>query len=965
MSETKLVSPLLDGFLMGDPISEHNGVRCCPAMHEETGDKYIVKIISIPSSQKQLDALLLTGAYPDAASAMEYFSHQAEGVVKEAEILKELSKLQGFLPYENWQTVPMENNQLGYEVYLLSRYKHTLEKYLKSNTMTHLGAVNLGLDLCAALSICRRAGYMFVDLKPSNIFLAGKREYRIGDLGFAPLNGLKFNSLPSKYCSTYTPPELHDAMTTLNPTADIYAVGMILYQIYNDGRLPFENQAPSKALDAPLNADYEMAEIIQKAIDPNPRKRWQTPIEMGQALVSYMQRNSVNDAPIVPPAVEQDALKESGEEAVPEDEVDTHEDLVFMNTMTKDETAPDAKSGDDQVDGAMSEEVNDMLAQADELLAAELPDEVIVPEAPEIRIPEILMTGNAEAELPPEEPESTPEPDEKPQEETAAAEEGGDQLAVDALEHIEVEEEEEEDVIFTPPEPKKKKGWITSLILTALLLLAVYGGIRFYNDYYLMVIDRMEIKGDEDTITVYLTSQVDETMLTVFCTDAYGNTLSMPVVDGAAEFIGLNPATTYKITVEVEGFHALTGVEPCSYTTAEQTKIVDFTAKTGTEDGSVILSFDIEGREIQDWMIEYTAEDEESKSVSFTGHSVTINSLTIGKTYTFTLVAPADDPWIVGNPVIEYTSSKIVIAEKLAITGCVDGVLTTQWKTPDDCTVESWTVRCYTDAGYDQTVTTTETYATFDGIAPDKAYTVEVTAAGMTQNARAYVSANPATVTSVNVEASSDSFALNVGWEFSGTAPESGWLLMYSINDRDNQAVIPCDGTSAVITPRIPGVTYRFAIQAADGSTVFNGQFQYDCVDTDPLKENGITAKDVSASLCPTPGKADWTYKDIDKDEYTSKYAPGSKVSMVLYSPDRAKASDEVYEVMFVIRDEKDHVLLDLVSTTSATWDELWNDRTRYCTLDIPSIPGIPGKYTIEVYFNSHKIVEKSLTITE
>ena len=962
MSDTKLVSPLLDGFLMGDPISEHHGVRCCPAMREETGDKYIVKIISIPSSQKQLDALLLTGAYPDAASAMEYFSEQAEGVVKEAEILKELSKLQGFLPYEGWQAVPMEKNQLGYEVYLLSRYKHTLEKYLKNHTMTHLGAVNLGLDLCAALSICRRAGYMFVDLKPSNIFLSGKREYRIGDLGFAPLNSLKFNSLPSKYCSPYTPPELYDPMSTLNPTADVYAVGMILYQIYNDGRLPFESKAPGKALDAPLNADYEMAEIIQKAIDPNPRKRWQTPIEMGQALVSYMQRNSVNDVPIVPPSVEQDALNQAAADTGDDTEKDTHEDLVFMNTMTKDETAPDVLSGDDQVEGAMSEEVNDMLAQADELLAAELPDEVIVPEAPEIRIPEILLSAEPESELPEDAPAET---EEQPQEIPADTLEKLDETPSEPSEEADADDEDEEEVIFTAPKPRKKKGWIVSLILTVLLLLAVYGGIRFYNDYYLMVIDRMEIEGKEDTITVYLNTQVDETMLTVVCTDAYGNTLSMPVVDGAAEFIGLNPATTYKITVEVEGFHALTGVEPCSYTTAEQTKISNFTAKTGTEDGSVILSFAIEGREIQDWMIEYTAEEEETKSVSFTGHSVAISGLTVDKTYTFTLVAPADDPWIIGNPTITYTASKIVVAEKLAITGCVDGVLTAQWKAPADTTVESWTVRCYTDAGYDQTVTTTETNAKFEDIAADKAYTVEVTAAGMTQNARAYVSANPATVTSVQVEASADSFALNVNWDFSGTAPDSGWLLMYAINDGDNQAVIPCDGTSAVIAPRIPGVTYHFSIQAADGSTVFNGQFQYDCVETDPLKENGINSKDVSASLCPTPEKDNWTYKDIGKNDYTSKYAPGSRVSMVLYSPDRAKASEEKYEVMFVICDEQGNVLLDLVKTTTATWDELWNDRSRYCTLDIPAIPGIPGKYTIEVYFNSHRIVEKSLTITE
>ena len=71
MSELKLISPLLDGFEIGDPISDHHGVRCCPAMKENSDDKYIVKIISVPASQKQLDALLLTGAYKDASAAAE------------------------------------------------------------------------------------------------------------------------------------------------------------------------------------------------------------------------------------------------------------------------------------------------------------------------------------------------------------------------------------------------------------------------------------------------------------------------------------------------------------------------------------------------------------------------------------------------------------------------------------------------------------------------------------------------------------------------------------------------------------------------------------------------------------------------------------------------------------------------------------------------------------------------------
>ena len=234
LAETELISPLLDGFAMGNPMSSHDGVRCCPAIKENSDEKYIVKIISIPAAQTQMDAMLLAGAYKDMAGAMDYFKGVADDVEKEAEFLQKLSKLEGFLPYDGWQTVPIKRRRLGYEVYLVSPYKHSLAKYIRRNPVTHLEAINLGLDLCSALSVCRQAGCLYVDLKPTNIFLTEKKSYRIGDLGFIPLDTLRYTSLPDKYRSPYSPPELHDAMATLNETADTYAVGMILYQLYND-----------------------------------------------------------------------------------------------------------------------------------------------------------------------------------------------------------------------------------------------------------------------------------------------------------------------------------------------------------------------------------------------------------------------------------------------------------------------------------------------------------------------------------------------------------------------------------------------------------------------------------------------------------------------------------------------------------------------------------------------------------
>ena len=120
---------------------------------------------------------------------------------------------------------------------------------------------------------------------------------------------------------------------------------------------------------------------------------------------------------------------------------------------------------------------------------------------------------------------------------------------------------------------------------------------------------------------------------------------------------------------------------------------------------------------------------------------------------------------------------------------------------------------------------------------------------------------------------------------------------------------------------------------------------------------------DVTASFCPTPNKSNWTYKDIAADDYTFTYPPESKVSMVLYSPAKAALSNESTSVMFIFRDSEGNALPQLTSTVTRTWNSLWNNHTRYGSLDLPMIPTDPGQYTVEVYFNRNLVVMKSLTI--
>ena len=1023
MSELKLISPLLDGFEIGDPISDHHGVRCCPAMKENSDDKYIVKIISVPASQKQLDALLLTGAYKDASAAAEYFKELAEDTIKEARLLQQLAKLEGFLSYEGWQIVPMDGYDTGYDVYLLGTYKNSLEKHMRRNTMTHLGVVNLGIDLCTALSLCRRAGFIYTDLKPTNIYISGQREYRIGDLGFAKLSAMKYTSLPERYISRFTPPELHDPLATLNPTVDTYAVGMILYMIYNNGHIPFETKAPMMILPAPLNADYEMAEIILKACDPNPRKRYQTPVEMGKALVSYMQRNRVNDVPIVPPGVEIAAAPAvppqvtvspaTVTEQLPDTEAaEQPEELQFLNDLISDDTAPGADAADDSAPVQMTDEVDMMLAQADALIlhesdissesdepdAFDLPDD-LADDAEAFELPDeadILAESTEAASDEPdffEEPEvASVEEDAMDTSEEADVETGDLDLDFDLSDILEddTDTDQEEassdtedadlefgfpqdetvpavpeinDDFFAEAKPRKKKGRLVAL-LVVLLILALLGGGAFYyySNFYLLRIDQMVIDGFEDSLSVTLTTDADVSLLRVVCTDTYGNKQEKTVSDGSVIFTDLKPDTMYKITVTADGFHKITGSSTGSYTTAEETRIVDFSAKGGLEDGSVILNFTVDGPETDNWVVEYTAEGEQPQFVSFTGHMVTINDLTVGKLYTFTLSQETSEGlYLGGKTSLEYSASKVIVAEKLNIVSCTDGVLTAQWSIPEDVTVESWSVRCYSENGYDETITATESTAQFSNISADSAYTVEVTAAGMSQSARAFVTANPATVTDVQASYSAET-GMVLTWKSESNPPE-GWLVMYSLDDSEATEMAACSGTTATIKNVIPNATYNFRIMAADGSTVFGGTATHPGIEETVFDHYGLSASKIQSSLCHTPAKEGWTHEDVTDTDYSTSYGPGESVSVVLYTSSRFYLEKDETTVMFVIRNSDGKVIPNLVRTKVSAWRDLWSGVGKYCYLDIPVMPTEQGAYTLEVYFNGATALSKSFSI--
>ena len=969
MSHPKLISPLLDGYSIGNAISDHDGVCCSPAVKENSENKYIVKVISIPAAQTQLDALLLTGAYKDPASAMEYFKELADGVIAEADTLKKLSKLEGFLPYENWQIVPMEKNQLGYHVYLLGSFKRSLDRYMRRNPMTHLAAINLGLDLCAALAIARRAGWMYVDVKPSNIFISEDREYRIGDLGFVKMDSLKFSSLPRKYCSPYSAPEVRDAMAILNDTIDTYAVGMLLYQIYNNGQLPAEDHPDEEPLPAPANADYELAEIILKACAPLPKDRWSDPMEMGQALVAYMQRNTVNDIPIVPP--------EAGSDLVT--------DNISIQGLA-DETLPSAEDIEDSAESFSESAVKDALT--DSLPISELPSSDILPlpeameelevpassDAPKKPIRNIFQAlFNKEAgdeDFEDDDDDDDDDDDEcGTEDEEDIIEKAGASVENEDQEYSDGQTDDSQDLIVSLDERRRKTRYKRNIIfaVSMILILALcVGGIWFYRNYYLLTVNELNVSATANDLTVSLDTQVDNTLLIVVCIDTYGNSVSQSVENNQAVFTGLQSDMLYKIRVEVSGFHGLQGSTTHEYLTPAITSITDFTAAVGPEDGSVALTFGVEGPETDEWIVTYTAEEEETKQLTFNGHSVVVSDLTVGKNYTFDL-APASELELAGQTSVDFTAVNIVIAKRLRVSAGADNKLVVSWDAPAESNVANWTLHCYSSDGYDQTVTTAETSVTLDGISTGSAYTVEVVAEGMTQAARTNITADPANITSVSID-DSDPAQLTVSWQYTGSEPATGWILMYSIDGNPRQEVVKCEGNTGVIELRVPNATYDITIQAADGSSVFNNTHTYECPGTKAYENNKVYfyARGVVTNMLVTPQNPNWSYKEVSQRDFRTTFTSGEPISVMLYHQGKFYLERFNTKIMYVIRDHEGNVLSDLVSMDERVWREMWqNTSYHYCELNIPAVPTRAGDYTLEIYFNGYSVTSVNFTITE
>lgn len=168
--------------------------------------------------------------------------------------------------------------------------------------------IKLGKDVCRALMYCEKKGIIHRDIKPANLFVDRFGDYKVGDFGASKRMDMLQNTQTMTSIGTisYMAPEIFQGRS-YNHTVDIYALGLVLYQLMNNGRMPFlpqEGTYTSQDIDsanyqrlhgAPIPSltgkivggemiDSCLDAVVRKACEMYAANRYQTAEEFYDAL---------------------------------------------------------------------------------------------------------------------------------------------------------------------------------------------------------------------------------------------------------------------------------------------------------------------------------------------------------------------------------------------------------------------------------------------------------------------------------------------------------------------------------------------------------------------------------------------------------------------------------------------------------------------------------------------------------
>ena len=233
-----------------------------------------IKIISIPTSNS------------DEADT---------DIMQEIQIMERLKGLSNIVSIEDVERE--ETPSSGLKLYIRMEYLQSFPEWKKIYLPQPVAEdiiVRLGTDICKALEECEKKGIVHRDIKPSNIFVSANGHFKLGDFSISRILDKKRIRLTNSGTELYIAPET-EKNCSYDARSDIYSLGLVLYELGNNNRMPFETtdqySANRKRLagepiekDPEMISNHSLAEVIKKAVRFKPEERFQNAAAFSREL---------------------------------------------------------------------------------------------------------------------------------------------------------------------------------------------------------------------------------------------------------------------------------------------------------------------------------------------------------------------------------------------------------------------------------------------------------------------------------------------------------------------------------------------------------------------------------------------------------------------------------------------------------------------------------------------------------
>lgn len=196
-----------------------------------------------------------------------------------------------------WYPLREAEQAAGWDVLLRMERLTCVAELLREGEVLPVAEVyRLARDIAAALAAAHRLELLHRDVKPANLYRTQDGRYQLGDFGVARRSrcGLleTMTGTPAYMAPEVARGEAYDSR------ADLYALGLVLYQLLNDGQLPLEHpDLPQAAreeavrrrwngtrLPPPVRGDRRIKQVVRRCCDPKPDRRFPTAEAVVRAL---------------------------------------------------------------------------------------------------------------------------------------------------------------------------------------------------------------------------------------------------------------------------------------------------------------------------------------------------------------------------------------------------------------------------------------------------------------------------------------------------------------------------------------------------------------------------------------------------------------------------------------------------------------------------------------------------------